>query len=81
MGNYEKFIKKLLHTPTRTDITFEEAYKFLTNQKVGFSVRHNGSHYTFYQKGINPITIPKDILKHYAIKNIIKALQDLGLID
>lgn len=81
MSNYEKFIEKLLQRPTRTDITFEEAYSFLTSQRVGFNVKFTGSHCNFRKKGIHSITIPRKNLMHYSIEHIIEALQELGLID
>ena len=81
MSTHDKFLAKLKQKPTRTDIGFDETYHFLTSEKVGFVAECRGSsHYVFRHEGINPITIPRQTLKAYNIRQIVAALESLGIL-
>lgn len=80
MSNYDKFLEKLLQKPTRTDITFEETYNFLTSDRLGFESTDNGGSHCKFRKDGRLLTIPRKPLKSYMIKQIIEVLQDLELI-
>ena len=81
MGSLDKYIDKLLQKPYRTDIGFEETYVFLTNEKIGYTAKDNGgSHCHFRKEGYPRLTIKRATLKVYSIKQIIDALEEIGII-
>ena len=81
MSSYKKFIDKLQKSPCLNNISFDDAYNFLTSDKVGFKAFDNGgSHCQFRKKGVRPLTIPRRTLKEYNIKQILVTLEEMGLI-
>ena len=78
LGSHEEFLKKLKRRPFKKDITFDDAHRFLTSSRVGFTVLSNGSHFHFRKDGVR-ITIARKNLEAYNIKQILEALQTLGI--
>lgn len=81
MSSLDKYIDKLLQKPYRTDIGFEETYNFLTSERVGYTAKDNGgSHCHFKKAGFPTLTIKRATLKVYSIKQIIDALEEIGIL-
>jgi len=80
LGNFEKFLAKLLQKPVRTDITFQEMYNFLTCSKIGFDAHDNGGSHCKFRKGGELLTIPRKDIKPYLIRQVIEKLENMGLI-
>jgi predicted RNA binding protein YcfA (HicA-like mRNA interferase family) len=53
MGQYEKLIQRILSGRQDKSIQFSEAISLM--QRLGFSMRINGSHHIFFQQGIDEI--------------------------
>ena len=80
MSKREKALYRLRNNPS--NVRYEELEALLIY--LGFTKRQEGtSHAIFLIKGCLPITIPirKPFLKTVYVKNVIKAIDDLDLMD
>jgi predicted RNA binding protein YcfA (HicA-like mRNA interferase family) len=80
MGHFEKLFEKIIKGESDANIDFDDLCKLL--QKMGFTMRINGSHHIFRMSGIeDKINLQRDgnKAKAYQIRQIRKTLMYYNL--